>query len=320
MDDFTDSAVGSQITQTTNNPDIFRGIDIPYRNEAIPLQAPPLPPPITSLIEYIARKMPRLAKKTQLATVVEKVVEAVTVMEETKPLLEDLTNKQTKYLKEIREEELPKIRKAIVDKKGAGSAKSANITMDQTAAALQAIQFRQNEFVSRLDQMQTQMLGVLEKLSSTFNESLQMILKVIVQQPGPVVPEGSVSNEFEGSVWPEGSVRPEGSVSDELNASMLPDASGPIGDNLKTSEVPLWEADSVDEPVDESVGNEIVDEPVGDESLAGTYLTNHVVEESVGDYSLLPETAKPPEAVRERKPLDEYFKNLNELANKKKQR
>ena len=260
--------------------------------------------------------MPRLAKKTQLATVVEKVVEAVTVMEETKPLLEDLTNKQTKYLKEIREEELPKIRKAIVDKKGAGSAKSANITMDQTAAALQAIQSRQNEFVSRLDQMQTQMIGVLEKLSSTFNESLQMILKVIVQQPGPVVPvepegpvwpEGSVSNEFEGSVLPEGS------VSNEFNASMVPDASivssaeGSVSDKLEASEVPLWEADSVDESV-------------GDESLAGTYLTNHVVEESVGDYSLLPETAKPPEAVRERKPLDEYFKNLNELANKKKQR
>ena len=236
-----------------------------------------------------------------------------------------MTNKQTKYLKEIREEELPKIRKAIVDKKGAGSAKSANITMDQTAAALQAIQSRQNEFVSRLDQMQTQMIGVLEKLSSTFNESLQMILKVIVQQSGPVVPvepegpvwpEGSVSNEFEGSVLPEGS------VSNEFNASMVPDASivssaeGSVSDKLEASEVPLWEADSVDEPV----GDELVDDPVGDESLAGTYLTNHVVEESVGDYSLLPETAKPPEAVRERKPLDEYFKNLNELANKKKQR
>jgi len=290
MDDFTDSAVGSQFTQTTNNPEIFRGIDFPSRNEVVSLQAPQLPPSITTLIEYIARKLPRLAKKTQLATVVEKVVEAVAVMEETKPLLEDLTNKQTKYLKEIREEELPKIRKAIVDKKGAGStAESA-----KSYVALQAMQSRQIEFGSRLDQMQTQMLSVLEKISSTFEESLQTILKVIVKEPSVV------------SVSDIGSL-PDASIVDASIA--LPDA----------SEVPLWNADSesnelVDEPEDEPEG-----EPEGDESLAGTYLTNHVVEESVGDYSLLPETAKPIEATA-KPPLDEYFKNLNELANKKKQR
>jgi len=302
MDDFTDSAVGSQFTQTTNNPEIFRGIDFPSRNEVVSLQAPQLPPSITTLIEYIARKLPRLAKKTQLASVVEKVVEAVAVMEETKPLLEDLTNKQTKYLKEIREEELPKIRKAIVDKKSAGSAAESA----KSYVALQAIQSRQIEFGSRLDQMQTQMLGVLEKISSTFEESLQTILKVIVKQPGSVV----------SSVGP-----PEPSVVSVSDIGSLPDASIVDASIVlpEASEVPLWKADSEsNELVDEPEG-EPEDEPEGDGSLAGTYLTNHVVEESVGDYSLLPETAKPIEATA-KPPLDEYFKNLNELANKKKQR